>query len=67
MDTKERFLKEIKNTKSRELAIKLANRYLSRENKLKKATKIIQNSMKLCMDYYPYINVSRIIKQKFYF
>ena len=64
MDTKRRFLEEIKNTKSRKLAIKLANRYLSRENRIKKAIKIIRNSISSCRTYYPYVNVERNIYKK---
>ena len=64
MDTKERFLKEIINNKSHKLAIKLADRYLSIENRTKKAIKIIQNSMSRCREFYPYVNVPRIIEQK---
>ena len=64
MDTKRRFLKEIQNTKSRKLAIKLADRYLSRENRLKKSIKIIRDSISKCRKYYPYVNVSRNIYKK---
>ena len=64
MDAKRRFLQEIKNTKSRKLAIKLANRYLSKENKIKKAIKIIRDSMFQCAKYYPYVNVNRNIYKK---
>ena len=64
MDTKQRFLKEIINNKSRRLAIKLADRYLSMENKITKAIKIIQNSISQCREYYPYVNVNRTIYNK---
>ena len=64
MDTKQRFLKEIINSKSRRLAIKLADRYLSMENKITKAIKIIQNSISQCREYYPYVNVNRTIYNK---